>query len=101
MKSVCSKSSNYSISHNAIDVVALKNELELLEIPYAIISDPEEPIRLSKVLQYPLKAKPAITFDKLENHEVLHTADELVTYLNRKNVIVSDCYPLILTLDPD
>ena len=81
-----------------IDVVALKNALELLEIPYAIISNPEEPIRLSKVLRYPLKAKLAVTFDKLEEHEILHTADELVTYLNRKDVIVSDIRPLVLEL---
>ena len=81
-----------------IDVAALKNELELLEIAYAIISNPEEPIRLSKVLQYPLKAKPAITFNKLEEHEILYTADELVAYLNREDVIVSDIQPLVLEL---
>lgn len=69
---------------------ALLDKLNLLQPTYSIINNIDTPIRLAKILQYPLIAKPAKGSKK-----ILHNDIELVEYL-KTNAIVSETHPLLL-----
>lgn len=68
--------------------------LDLLEIPYAVIHNIEEPIRLAKVLQYPLIVK-ASRFTKKTFPKIVHNDTDLIEHL-QSGLYVSETYPLVL-----
>lgn len=87
-----------SSANNSVDLIALKKKLDSLEISYAIINNSEEPIRLSKVLQYPLKAEATLSNNHVDQYEILYSPETLISFFNREDLIVSKCCPVILSI---